>query len=139
MTPEMLKVRDFMLSAQQACREKPTAQIGDKEIELRLDLIAEELIELASACGVRVEIQTVFKYPTVNLVEVLDALTDLRYVIYGTYLSFGLARVSTNAFNEVHASNMSKTQGGLLVRNELGKVQKPATYFPPNLGKFIHS
>ena len=64
--------------------------------ELRINLLAEELDELKEALA------------DGNIVEVLDALTDLQYVLDGAYLSFGLQDLKYPAFDEVQRSNMSK-------------------------------
>ncbi len=64
--------------------------------ELRVSLIQEELNELKEAIADN------------NLVEVLDALCDLQYVLSGCILEFGLQKVFDNAFEAVHNSNMSK-------------------------------
>lgn len=65
--------------------------------KLRISLIQEEAKELLGACLEE------------NLVEVLDALADLQYVLSGAILEFGLQDVFKEAFEEVHRSNMSKS------------------------------
>lgn len=70
--------------------------VDDKEKELRIALISEELDELKQAISVNDKEAT------------LDALLDLEYVLLGTVLSFGFEDVFTDAFEEVHRSNMSK-------------------------------
>ena len=91
--------------------------------ELRINLLAEELDELKEALEQN------------DLVEVLDALTDLQYVLDGAYLSFGLQRYKESAFDEVHTSNMSKlgSDGKPIRREGDGKVLKGPNYMPPNL------
>lgn len=64
--------------------------------ELRISLLKEEVKEFEDAVYDR------------NLTEVLDALVDIQYILYGTVIEFGLQDIFTEAFNEVHASNMSK-------------------------------
>ena len=74
-----------------------SANIDDERVNgLRIELIREELEELTEALKTR------------DLTEVLDALTDLQYVLDGAYLSFGLHGLKETAFSEVHRSNMSK-------------------------------
>lgn len=94
---------------------------------LRINLLAEELEELKEALDEG------------NVVEVLDALTDLQYVLDGAYLSFGLQDQKMAAFAEVHASNMSKLgEDGKPIRRESdGKVLKGPNYFKPDLVQFI--
>ncbi|MCC6597358.1 MAG: nucleoside triphosphate pyrophosphohydrolase family protein [Alphaproteobacteria bacterium] len=105
-----------------------TPKINDaKTNALRINLLAEELDELKEALEQG------------DIVEVLDALTDLQYVLDGAYLSFGLHAVKQTAFNEVHRSNMSKlgADGKPIRRPEDGKVLKGPDYFEPDLGQFI--
>jgi predicted HAD superfamily Cof-like phosphohydrolase len=94
---------------------------------LRINLLAEELDELKEALAAN------------DIVEVLDALTDLQYVLDGAYLSFGLHGVKTAAFDEVHRSNMSKLgeDGKPIRRPEDGKVMKGPNYFKPDISQFI--
>ncbi len=98
-----------------------------KTNELRINLLAEELDELKEALVAG------------DIVEVLDALTDLQYVLDGAYLSFGLHDVKDAAFNEVQRSNMSKLgEDGKPIRRESdGKVLKGPNFFEPDLSQFI--
>lgn len=68
----------------------------NRRIELRVDLLREELKEFEEAA---------YKG---DIVGVLDAFMDLQYVLNGAMLEFGLAGVAEDAFAEVHNSNMSK-------------------------------
>lgn len=99
----------------------------EKTNALRINLLAEELEELQEALKAG------------DIVEVLDALTDLQYVLDGAYLSFGLHSVKKEAFDEVHASNMSKLgEDGKPIRRESdGKILKGPNYWTPDLSKFI--
>ena len=92
----------------------------------RLDLLKEELKELEDAVAAG------------NRVEILDALTDLQYVLDGTYIVFGLCHLKDEAFAEVHKSNMSKLgSDGKPIYREDGKVLKGPNYQPPNLRRFL--
>lgn len=107
---------------------KSHPDISDKKTNaLRINLLAEELDELKEAldCG--------------DIVETLDALIDLQYVLDGAFLSFGLQDKKQSAFAEVHASNMSKLgEDGKPIRRESdGKVLKGPNYFKPDLVQFI--
>ncbi len=107
---------------------KDTPDISDEKTNaLRINLLAEELEELQDALK------------DGDMVEVLDALTDLQYVLDGAYLSFGLHGVKAAAFDEVHASNMSKLgeDGNPIRRESDGKVLKGPNYWKPDLAKFI--
>lgn len=96
---------------------------------LRLNLLQEELDELREALEQG------------DIVEALDALTDLQYVLDGAYLSFGLQAVKQVAFDEVHRSNMSKlgADGKPIRRPEDGKVMKGPNYRPPDLAAVYES
>jgi len=97
---------------------------NEKIVQLRFDLIKEELDELNQAIKER------------DIKEIADALTDILYVTYGTGHAFGIDL--DECFNEVHASNMSKLgSDGKPIYNEKGKVVKGPTYFKPDLNKFL--
>ena len=120
------QVQEFHETYGLPVRSKP--DISDPQTnELRINLLAEELEELQEALEQG------------DIVEVLDALTDLQYVLDGAYLSFGLHDVKKAAFDEVHASNMSKLgEDGKPIRREGdGKVLKGPNYWAPDLSKFI--
>jgi len=95
--------------------------------ELRINLLQEELDELKEALQ------------NDDLVETLDALIDLQYVLDGAFLSFGLQDQKSAAFEEVHRSNMSKLgEDGKPIRRESdGKVMKGPNYFKPDMVQFI--
>ena len=94
---------------------------------LRINLLQEELDELKEALG------------NDDMVETLDALIDLQYVLDGAFLSFGMQDVKGVAFDEVHRSNMSKLgeDGKPIHREGDGKVMKGPNYFKPDLAQFI--
>ena len=116
-------VKIFMKTFGQEIREKASFP-NDKIINLRFDLIKEELNELNEA----------FKKKDIK--EVADALTDILYVTYGAGHAFGINL--DKCFKEVQNSNMSKLgTNGKPIYNEKGKVMKGPNYFKPNLNKFI--
>lgn len=89
------KVAEFMQMSKQTINSSPC--LVDRELaELRFKLIREENSELLQA----VEAD--------DLVEVLDALVDLQYVLYGAVLTFGMQHIWKQAFEEVHINNMTK-------------------------------
>ena len=97
---------------------------NDKIVNLRVDLIREELSELKES----IEKQ--------DIKEVADALTDILYVTYGAGHAFGINL--DKCFEEVQNSNMSKLgSDGKPIYNEHGKVMKGPDYFKPNLSKFV--
>ena len=118
------KVGTFMKTFGQEVKTKPSFST-DKINNLRLDLIKEELAELAEAMKNK------------DLLEVADALTDILYVTYGAGHAFGINL--DKCFDEVQNSNMSKLdEKGKPIYNENGKVMKGPNYFKPNLSKFVN-
>ncbi len=102
--------------------DAPTGAIPPEVQALRVRLIAEELDEYRQAAEAG------------DLVGVADALSDLAYVLYGTYVAHGLQAEAEALFAEVHASNMSKLDAdGKAVLREDGKVLKSARFRPPDL------
>ena len=74
-----------------------------------------------------------------ELTELCDGAIDLLYVTLGLLNSLGIPpSVTRLLFDEVHRSNMSKipAEGEILFRVD-GKVEKPETYFKPDLGAIL--
>ncbi len=120
------KVREFHEVYGAAIKASP--DISDKDLnQFRLTLLQEELDELKEALQQG------------DVVETLDALIDLQYVLDGAFLSFGLHGAKDDAFAEVHRSNMSKLgeDGKPVLRESDGKVLKGPNYFKPDLEQFI--
>ena len=116
-------VRTFMETYGQEVNTKPSFP-DEKIVQLRYDLIKEELDELSTAIKDK------------NIVEVADALTDLLYVVYGAGHSWGIDL--DKCFAEVQRSNMSKLgKDGKPIHNVHGKVMKGPNYIKPNLKQFI--
>lgn len=137
---ELSQVRAFMEANDQTVRFRPVSDLPEWEKMLRVQLILEEAYELAEAFGIEVTGRPTLVSKTRDLdpVQSLDALTDLLYVIFGTYHTLGLACAARDAFTEVHASNMSKLgPDGHPLKNELGKVMKGPNYFPPDLKSIV--
>ncbi len=104
----------------------PTAEIPDEVIALRVSLIQEELNEYRQAAEAH------------DLVAVADALTDLTYVVFGSYVSHGLQAVGEALFDEVHRSNMSKLdEHGQVIYRADGKVLKSKRWSPPALAAVL--
>ena len=117
------KVKTFMDTYGQEVKNTPEFP-DSKIVQLRIDLIQEELNELKEAINNN------------DIIEVADALTDILYVTYGAGHSFGIDLDS--CFNEVQNSNMSKLgDDGKPIYNESGKVMKGPNYFKPNIKKII--
>ena len=116
-------VKTFMKTFGQIVRNK--AQFpDDKTMQLRYDLIKEELDELEEAMK------------TKNMKEIADALTDILYVTYGAGCAYGIDL--DKCFKEVQRANMSKLgDDGKPIYNEKGKVMKGPNYSSPNLKRFL--
>ncbi len=116
-------VKKFMETFGQIVRTEPQFP-DDKTMQLRFDLIQEELNELEEAMK------------TKNLKEIADALTDILYVTYGAGYAYGINL--DKCFKEVQRANMSKLgKDGKPIYNENGKVMKGPNYTPPNLKQFV--
>ena len=116
-------VKTFMETFGQIVRTKPQFP-DEKTMQLRHDLIKEELEELKQAME------------TKNLKEIADALTDILYVTYGAGYAYGIDL--DKCFKEVQRANMSKLgKDGKPIYNEKGKVMKGPNYSAPNLKQFV--
>ena len=116
-------VKKFMITFGQRVISRPQFP-DEKTMNLRFDLIKEELDELEQAMK------------TKDLKEVADALTDILYVTYGAGCAYGINL--DKCFKEVQRANMSKLgDDGKPIFNEKGKVMKGPNYLAPNLKQFI--
>jgi len=116
-------VKKFMATFGQMVRTKPQFP-EEKTMQLRYDLIKEELNELEQAMKAK------------DLKEVADALTDILYVTYGAGYAYGINL--DKCFKEVQRANMSKLgNDGKPIYNEKGKVMKGPNYLEPNLKQFV--
>lgn len=117
------KVENFMRAFGQDVKDHP--ELADfNTAELRLELITEEVQELATAID------------NDDIVEIADALTDILYVVYGAGHAYGIDL--DDCFDEVHRSNMSKLgPDGKPIYREDGKVLKGPDYSPPDLESVI--
>ena len=117
------EVRKFMETFGQRVTTKPQFP-DEKTMQLRFDLIKEELDELEEAMKTR------------NLKEIADALTDILYVTYGAGFAYGINL--DKCFKEVQRANMSKLgSDGNPIYHENGKVKKGPNYKEPNLKQFV--
>ena len=90
------KVRIFNKTFKSPTYDEYSSEIwNDKKlVQLRLDLIKEEVAELEEAINEN------------NIQETMDALGDILVVTYGAFDAFGID--GDKVFDEVHNSNMSK-------------------------------
>lgn len=99
----------------------PDAPTFDFPVELRINLIEEELSELKEAITFR------------NMPAFVDAVCDLLYVVHGIALAAGIHHIQPY-FEEVHRSNMAKVGGG---KREDGKILKPDGWQPPRIAELL--
>lgn len=105
---------------------KPTAAIGQDQIELRHRLMHEENEEYLQAAKDE------------DIVEIADALGDQLYILCGTILKHGLQHKIVEVFEEIQRSNMSKLdKDGNPIYREDGKVMKSELYFKPDIAKIL--
>jgi len=120
------KVQEFMNAFGQEVVTKPGWPKA-KTMELRMDLIEEEVGEFNQACC----------DATGSLVDIADALSDILYVVYGAGHSFGIDL--DKCFSEVHRSNMSKLgEDGKPIYRKDGKVLKGENFSEPNLEEVLN-
>jgi predicted HAD superfamily Cof-like phosphohydrolase len=88
--------------------------LSNKETVLRHSLGLEELNEYLDAAA------------NEDMIEVLDALADQLYILFGTICKHGLQNHITAAFELVHQNNMAKLgpDGEPILRAD-GKIIKP--------------
>lgn len=142
MSQERDQVEDFHYRFEHPIAGAPTIPADDR-VRLRLALIAEEFIETYAALtgGTPEEIATAIKNMRdsvvletikVDLPAFADALADLRYVILGAELEFGIN--GDAVFDLVHAANMAKLgPDGKPIKREDGKTLKPEGWQPPDI------
>tara|TARA_R110002050_G_scaffold273179_1_gene417229 strand:- start:138 stop:539 length:402 start_codon:yes stop_codon:yes gene_type:complete len=105
---------------------EPTAEISEKEGQLRFDLMKEENEEYLEAVQAG------------DLVEIADALGDMLYILSGTMLKHGMQGKIQAVFEEIQRSNMSKLDAnGKAIYREDGKVLKSDLYFKPNIAALL--
>ncbi|MEZ4938627.1 MAG: nucleoside triphosphate pyrophosphohydrolase family protein [Crocinitomicaceae bacterium] len=119
-------VEEFHNSFKIKNNHTPTADIEDRVIELRYNLMKEENDEYLEAAKNK------------DLVEIADALGDQLYILCGTILTHGMQYKIWEVFEEIQRSNMSKLdENGEPIFREDGKVMKSASYFKPNIKSII--
>ena len=122
MEDQLAKVKHFHEIFNCHMEEAPTAKIAPDLAAVRIRLFEEELAEYRKAVE------------QADIALVADALTDMLYVLLGTYITHGLQDVAPALFDEVHRSNMSKLgPDGKPVLRADGKVLKSELFSPPDL------
>jgi predicted HAD superfamily Cof-like phosphohydrolase len=160
----MTTIRDHVMEFHKAFRQ-PINTIphvpSTEHVRLRLRLIKEEFIELFEACATangwkrhdatkhnRAEIERAssilsaviarVEASDVDLVELVDAMADLDYVVEGSRLECGVNGPAVA--DEVHRSNMAKLgPDGNPNYREDGKVIKPTGWTPPDIAGVLRA
>ena len=118
-------VSQFMIACDQEVKGRPS-NVEDKVASLRYNLMSEENKEYFVAC-----LQN-------NKVEILDALIDMAYVLFGTVAAHGMTEEFIKGFTLVHENNMTKVQDdGKVLKNPDGKILKPIGYTSVNLSALL--
>lgn len=131
------QVSEFMIAMnQQRIPEVPTVPY-ESLVRMRAALLVEEVFEFLRAVSDGTD-WTAYQHAVddalahteirVNLEDAIDALADVAYVTEGAFIAFGVD--SEPILDEVHASNMTKTNGP---RRVDGKVLKPPAWKAPDI------
>lgn len=124
------EVLNFMVAFNQL--PTPSGElVAMPDIDLAEKLIKEEVEEMVVGFEKFRKSQT-----TENLVELVDGAVDSIYVILWMLNKFNAP--TDDCFAEVQRSNMAKLNSdGTYTKNAAGKVQKPASWTPPDLLSII--
>ncbi len=126
----MTLVREFEERFAPPVRSYPPLQLDRDEVRARMRYIREEFEETMEEMSWLLAPQTP-EGTVVLLRKVLKELADLRYVVEGTAVAFGLP--FDEAFEAVHASNMTKSPP----KAAGGKVAKGPGYLPVDMTQII--
>lgn len=140
------QVAEFIAKCGHHLSYKPYPHIpDDATVRLKAGLVLEETIELMGAVyDLKNTYPSVLEalnivadmanrlVPSVNMVEMADALADIDYVVEGMRLTFGIN--GQPIADEVHRANMEKFGPGSWVRED-GKQMKPPDWKPPDITK----
>jgi predicted HAD superfamily Cof-like phosphohydrolase len=127
MIKQITMVEDFHRTFKQEQGTDPRL-LSNKETVLRHALGVEELDEYLEAAA------------NYDMIEVLDALADQLYIIFGTICKHGLQNHIETAFDLVHANNMAKLgpDGEPILRAD-GKIIKPEGFKKVELKSVLKS
>ena len=108
--------------------------IKDVSPALRFDMIREELLEYADSFDLPLH----SKDWKIDKVEQADAIGDMLYLLFGAVIDAGLEDKIESILDEIHRSNMSKIEDGVVLRRADGKVLKGKNYFKPNIEQILN-
>lgn len=128
MQKQINSVKEFHTAFKIGHNEIPTANLGESKHELRYNLMKEENEEYLEAVKNN------------DLIEIVDALGDMMYILCGTIIEHGLQHKIEAVFDEIQRSNMSKLdkEGKPIYRKD-GKVLKGPNYFKPDFSKIFEN
>lgn len=144
---EQFDVAEFHLTMGQPIELVPNANPREKWVRLRGGLVAEEGVEFLEALFSRrswfwrltfvllrlILLLIVKRAPIgVRLPAVADAIADLKYVLEGSNLAFGID--GAPVWDEVHRKNMEKASGPMRAD---GKRLKPPGWTPPDIDRIL--
>ena len=141
-----IDVRDFMQNMGQPVAQKPTRDVSDNTIRMRLRLVTEEFFELlGSATDPKSKqhrwlaeslpnvIDVIGTMPIdVDLSELADACGDLDYVVEGLRQTMGI--IGAEVHDEIHRANMQKRRENF---REDGKIIKGPDFVPPDIQRVL--
>lgn len=134
----MTIVREFHEAFDMERPPHPTVP-DDRLLRLRMRLIAEEFDEVQaemSKLAWQVRVDKPIDEQLETLGALLKELADLRYVVEGAAVAFGLD--IEEAYARVHRSNMSKLgEDGRPIRRADGKILKGPNYAEPDLTDLV--
>ena len=129
------KLHEFQTKFKSDVGVQPTEHKFKVVALLRVGLLIEELSEFQQAVSTVIHASNKDEEKE-GLVEMVDGITDLLYVVIGTAVALNIN--IEEAFNEVHRSNMSKLDAnGEPIFREDGKILKGENYSPPELERFV--
>jgi predicted HAD superfamily Cof-like phosphohydrolase len=129
---------DMVKEFSEATGGSPPFELNSQFDDMKIGLIQEEYDEFFEALKNEVFLDTLTEQLTPEQAKenILKELVDMVYVIlgYAHYRSWDF----DSAFRRVHQSNMSKVpEDGVIQYHPNGKVKKPDSYKPANLGDLI--
>ena len=117
---------------------------GIKDVSplLRFNMIGEELTEYFDASH-QLQILKIAEGSEDSLLKIdkaeqADAIGDMLYLLFGAVIDAGLEDKIEEILDEIHMSNMSKIEDGVVLRREDGKVLKGKNYFKPNIKQILN-
>lgn len=133
-----IQLREFHAKMGRPICDVPALPSRDR-ILLRARLVLEEAMEFVEACGydvgdiigeIRARVSRDAPFQSASLVDMVDALADIDYVVEGSRLELGVD--GGPIADEVHRTNMAKADGPV---REAGKRLKPEGWAPADIAR----